>query len=125
LTSDEKARLAAEAADELKANQIVVLDVRGQTQIADFFVICSGTSDIHIRAIADRIIERMMENGVGKPRREGVEAAAWVLLDYGDVVVHIFDVEQREYYNLESFWSGARVLELTEEARGTAEPAGV
>jgi ribosome-associated protein len=123
LTSEEKARLAATAAQDLKANEVVVLDVQGQTQLADFFVVCSGTSDVHIRAIADAIIEKLRENGIEKPRREGVQAARWVLLDYEDVVVHIFSAEEREYYNLESFWSGARVLELTEEARGQHEPA--
>ena len=123
MTSEEKARLAAAAAEDLKATQIVVLDVEGQTHIADFFVICSGTSDTHIRAIADSVIEKLQENGAGKPRREGVQAAQWVLLDYDDVVVHVFSAEQREFYNLESFWSGARVLELTEEARGQRQPA--
>ncbi|HHX42249.1 MAG TPA: ribosome silencing factor [Armatimonadetes bacterium] len=123
LTSEEKARLAATAAQDLKANEVVVLDVQGQTQLADFFVVCSGTSDVHIRAIADAIIEKLRENGIEKPRREGVQAARWVLLDYDDVVVHIFSTEEREFYNLESFWSGARVLELTEESRGQREPA--
>ncbi|HOJ19950.1 MAG TPA: ribosome silencing factor, partial [Armatimonadota bacterium] len=102
MTSEEKARLAATAAQELKANEVVVLDVQGQTQLADFFVICSGTSDVHIRAIADKIIEKLRENGIEKPRREGVQAARWVLLDYEDVVVHIFSAEECEYYNLES-----------------------
>ena len=97
MTSEEKARLAATAAQELKANEVVVLDVQGQTQLADFFVICSGTSDVHIRAIADKIIEKLRENGIEKPRREGVQAARWVLLDYEDVVVHIFSAEEREY----------------------------
>lgn len=117
MTSEEKAKLAAEAAEELRANRIVILDVQDQTQIADYFVICSGTSDVHIRAIADKVIEKMVDAGLSKPRREGVEAASWVLLDYGDVIVHIFMPEVREYYNLESFWSGAKVIELVEESR--------
>ena len=99
LTSEEKARLAATAAQELKANEVVVLDVQGQTQLADFFVVCSGTSDVHIRAIADAIIEKLRENGIEKPRREGVQAARWVLLDYDDVVVHLLH-RGREHYNL-------------------------
>ncbi|MBI3945797.1 MAG: ribosome silencing factor [Armatimonadetes bacterium] len=121
MTAEEKVSLITEAADELKADRVVVLDVRGQTQIADFFIICSGTSDTHIRAIADRIIEKMREHGVEKPRREGMDVAQWVLLDYGDVVAHIFAPEEREYYNLESFWSGARVVELVERSRTREE----
>ncbi|HEX2998869.1 MAG TPA: RsfS/YbeB/iojap family protein, partial [Armatimonadota bacterium] len=61
-------------------------------------------------------IERLCEQSIGKPRREGVSAATWVLLDYGDVVVHIFAPEEREYYNLESFWSGAKVIEIMEQS---------
>lgn len=117
MTADEKVSVITEAANKLKADRVVVLDVQMQTQIADFFVICSGTSDTHIRAIAEEMIEKMREHGVSKPRREGLEAARWVLLDYGDVVVHIFAPEEREYYDLESFWSGARVVELLQASR--------
>ncbi len=123
MTSEEKARLAASAAEDLKANRIVVLDVQEQTHLADFFVVCSGTSDTHIRAIAGSIVDQMLDHGVGKPPREGMAAATWVLLDYGDVVVHIFMPEEREFYDLESFWSGARVLELTEQTRSEAATA--
>lgn len=123
LTAEEKANLVVTAADEMKANRIVLLDVRDQTQIADFFVICSGTSDTHIRAIANAIMDKMADNGLGKPRKEGLESALWVLLDYGDVVVHVFTPEERETYNLESFWSGAKVIEMVEESRTREEAA--
>jgi ribosome-associated protein len=107
-----KAQLVAQAADSLKAEQIVALDLRGLTIIADFFVICTGNSSIQIRSITDRIEDRMRDHGFRKLRKEGYQEATWILLDYGDVVVHIMAAEQREFYQLEAFWSEAPRLEL-------------
>lgn len=112
LDSEEKARLMVEAADAVRAEDVVVLDLRKLTIIADFFVICTGKSSIQQRAIADRIEEKLRERGVRKLRVEGYQEATWILLDYGDVVAHIMAAEQRAFYNLEEFWSSAPRLEL-------------
>ncbi len=94
------------AAEDKKANYITALDLRGKTIIADFFLICSGTSNIHIRSIADGIMEAMEKQGVRQRRIEGYSEATWVLLDYSDVIVHIMSEEQRDYYGLEKLWTG-------------------
>jgi len=112
LTSRERADLIAAAADDRRALDIVTLDLQGVTLIADFFVICSGTSDVHIRAIANGIEEAMKKShGVRPVAVQGRSQANWIILDYGDVVTHVFSQAEREYYDLESFWKHARVVE--------------
>lgn len=120
LDAEEKVRLIADAADAVRAEDIVVLDLRTLTIIADFFLICTGKSSIQLRAIADRIDERLREAGIRKPRIEGYQEATWILLDYGNVVCHLMAAEQRAFYRLEEFWAAAPQLELEllpEEAR--------
>lgn len=112
LSSEEKVRLMAAAADSLRASDILALDLRELTIIADFFLICTGNSSIQIRAIADRIEERLREQGEHKLRVEGYQEATWILLDYGDVVAHVMAAEQRAFYNLEAFWAKAPHLPL-------------
>lgn len=112
LSSQEKAVIVAEAADDKRALDIVTLDLQGITLIADYFVICSGTSDVHIRAIADGIEEKLKKDFRIRPVAiQGRVDALWIILDYGDVVVHVFSEAERAYYNLESFWKHARVVE--------------
>ena len=94
------------AADDKKANYITALDLRGKTLIADFFIICSGTSNIHIRSIADGVMEAMEKQGIRQRRIEGYSEATWVLLDYGDAIVHVMSEEQRSFYGLEKLWTG-------------------
>ena len=106
LTSERKTELILSALEDKKALDPVVLDVHGRTVMADFFVIASGTSQIHIRALIDAMIKKLADNGIKGKRIEGFEGGGWVLLDYGDVVVHIFSPEQREFYKLESYWTG-------------------
>ena len=84
----QKAALLCQSADELKALDIIVLDVRGQTIIADFFVMCSGTSTTHIQSIAEHAREQMREHGY-RARPEGAPASFWVVLDYGDAILHV------------------------------------
>jgi ribosome-associated protein len=110
--AEEKVHLMAAAADSVRASDILALDLRSLTIIADFFLICTGKSSIQIRAIADRIEERLREHGIRKLRIEGYQEATWILLDYGDVVAHVMADEQRAFYNLEEFWSSAPRLEL-------------
>ena len=120
LDVEERVRLIAAAADAVRAEDIEVLDIRELTIIADYFMICTGKSSIQLRAIADRIDERMREEGIRKPRIEGYQEATWILLDYGDIVCHLMAAEQRDFYNLEEFWNAAPRLPLDllpEEAR--------
>jgi ribosome-associated protein len=105
LPSEEKARLVLDAVEDRKAVDPVLLDLRDKSLLADFFLICSGTSNVHIRAIADRVLEKTDDLRLSKPRIEGQEIGQWVLLDYGDVVLHILDEESRERYKLEKFWT--------------------
>ncbi len=116
MTSEEKASLVASAADDKKAQDMVLLDLRGLTLMTDYFFICSGTSTTHIRTIVDGIVEKMKRSGMGGIRVEGYDAAIWALLDYGDVVVHVMAPEQRDYYQLESFWKDAKRVPLEEGA---------
>ena len=112
MDAEEKVRLMATVADAVRAEDIEVLDLRPLTIIADFFLICTGKSSIQLRAIADRIDDRMREAGIRKPRMEGYQEATWILLDYGDVVAHLMAAEQRDFYRLEEFWTAAPRLEL-------------
>lgn len=110
LTAEEKVEIIREAMDELKALDINVMQVSEKTHMTDYMVVCSGTSNIHIRAIADRVLERLKEHDIKGIRREGYSEARWVLMDFGDVVVHIFDPEDRKFYRLEDFWDRDKPL---------------
>ncbi len=106
------ARLASAAAQDKKAIDVLALDMRPFLAIVDYFVIASGTSTVHTRAIAQEVEERLAREGVRPARREGTRDGRWVLLDYGGVVVHIFHEEERDYYNLERYWQAAERLDL-------------
>jgi ribosome-associated protein len=112
---NEKMALILEALDAKKALDVVTLEVSRQTQMMDFLVVCTGTSNIHIRSLADGVIETMKEHGYKGVRAEGYNEARWVLLDYGDVVLHIFGEDDREFYRLEEFWKGAARIDLPAE----------
>jgi ribosome-associated protein len=99
----------AEVAEDRRAEDVVVLDLRGQTLVTDYFVICTGTSRVQIRAIVEAAAQVLAEAG-SHGVREGDEAAQWVLLDYGDVVVHVFGPEARAFYRLERLWADAPVV---------------
>lgn len=109
LSSRAKALLIAEVAEAKRAEDIVILDLRDQTLVTDYFVICTGTSRVQIRAIAEAVAEEL-ERQRFRGAREGDEAAQWVLMDYGDVVVHVFGPEARAFYRLERLWSDAAVV---------------
>ncbi len=119
LSGSEIAEIGAEAALDRKANEVVVLDLRGLSSVADFFIICSGNSDTHVEGIANIIEEKLDENGAKLWHREGGRRASWILLDYIDVIVHIFTEEAREFYSLERLWGDAPKTEYDEE---TGEP---
>jgi len=101
---------ACAAADSKKAKEIKVLDIRGISPITDYFVICSGSSSIQVKAIADEIEEKLMDEGFYFSHREGYNSARWILLDYGAVIVHVFHEEDRDFYNLERLWADAEVI---------------
>lgn len=117
----EIALLAAEAAADKKASDIVVLDVAETLVITAYFVIATGASDRQVKSIADEIEDQLRERGHVKPiGREGEREAKWVLLDFGDVVVHVFQPEERDFYRLEKLWSDAPRLELPASVTGPA-----
>jgi ribosome-associated protein len=116
---DEAEQLADEAVralDDRKGVDIVKIDLREITNcFCRFFVICHGTSNAHVSGLADNVLEVINETLGEKPTHvEGMNQATWVLLDYGDVVIHVFQEEQRAYYQLEDFWADARVTTLEE-----------
>jgi len=103
-------RRAVEAVEDLKANRIQVLDLRPVSDAADFFLIASGTSEGHVRGIADRVVEALGKAGVRPHHVEGVSGGRWVLLDFVDLVVHVFHPEARAFYRLERLWDDAPAL---------------
>ncbi|MBU4304669.1 MAG: ribosome silencing factor [Candidatus Omnitrophica bacterium] len=105
-----KALKIVSIAEEKKVVEPVILDVRKISTFCDFFVIVTGTSQMHIRSIADAIEEEMKKEGVRCNHREGDYASRWVVLDYASVVVHIFDEEMRSFYDLEHLWADASRL---------------
>lgn len=111
-----KLMIAAEAASERKAIDIVAIDIRKIASFAEFFLVCSGTSTRQVQAIADEVLEQMREKRDARPMHtEGMESGTWVLLDFGDVIVHIFTDEAREFYQLERLWRDAERVALPEE----------
>ncbi len=104
------ARAAVDAASDKKASDVLLLDIREITTIADYFVICSGNNARQIQAIADAITDALREQKVRLLNREGVAETGWLLLDFGDVIVHIFSPKEREYYHIERLWNEAKTV---------------
>ena len=115
LSPEEAVAAVTELAADRKALDIVQLDLRGMIGYADYFVICSGRTDRQTRAIHDAIHEGMKARGVLPRRVEGVSEAKWILMDYLDVVVHVFTPDTREYYRLEQLWGEAPSLSVEAE----------
>ncbi len=109
--------LVVGAADDLKARDLVALDLRGLTDATDCFVIASGTSDAHVRGIAQAVLERLEGAGVRAHHVEGLPVGRWVLLDFVDVVVHLFHPEARAFYQLERLWTDAPRLAIAAERK--------
>jgi len=100
----------ANALEEKKGEDILILDITGISSFTDFFVICSGTTDRMLKSLADTVLNRIQKvNGI-KPRIEGKAEGGWLLLDLGDVIVHLFSPDQRDFYRLEELWSQGKVL---------------
>ncbi len=104
------ARLAAALCQDMKANDVVLLDLQRVTDMTDFFVIASGTSDTHVRAIGEHLVTVLKKEGVRVHHTEGLQQGRWVLLDFVDFVVHIFHPTLRAFYQIERLWSDADVV---------------
>jgi len=111
-----KALRIAEAARERLAEDVVALDVRQAVSFADTFVVASGRSDRHVRSIGDAIAEALAESGEKPLGVEGYEEGRWLLMDFGDVIVHVFQPEVRRHYDLERLWSDATPMDVTPPA---------
>ena len=107
MTAARKAQRAARAALDRKAIDLVVLDVQGLSGVTDYFLVCSGRSTTHLKSIADAIREELKDDGVRPLHSEGSTESGWVLLDYGDVLMHVFLEDTRAYYALERLWGDA------------------
>lgn len=107
----DRAILCARAAEDKKAEEVLVLDISKLSSFTDYFVICSGVGEPHIRAISENVINQMAQAGIRTLGAEGLLEAKWALIDFGDVVVHVFDGETRKYYDLERLWIHAEEVE--------------
>ena len=110
LESLQLAKAAVDIASDKKAADVLLLDIRDITTIADYFVICNGTNTRQIQAIAESLQEELKKQGAQLLYREGVADTGWILLDFGDVIIHIFGPKEREYYRLERLWSEAKTV---------------
>ncbi|MEM9052634.1 MAG: ribosome silencing factor [Bacteroidota bacterium] len=114
ITSTQLSEHALEAIDEVKGKEVLSIDLRKiPNSVSDYFIICHGTSDTHVKAIARSVEKHLyLEIGENPLNKEGTDKADWILLDYFNVVVHIFKEEARRFYNLEKLWADADVKEL-------------
>ncbi|MBR2176205.1 MAG: ribosome silencing factor [Clostridia bacterium] len=112
MTSLETARLAAKALDSKKGLDIRIIKIRDISSIADYFVIATGTSNTHVKALADEVEYKLDEAGISVSAVEGQRNDTWILLDYIDVVVHVFSEDAREYYNLERLWEDGEQVDI-------------
>lgn len=113
IPGEELAQICANTALGTKAEELVILDVRGRTTFTEYFVIMSGTSTRHVQALAETIEGELRSKRVNTSRAEGLKEGKWVLLDFDDVVVHIFYHEERKFYDLEGLWGDARQIPIS------------
>lgn len=115
---DERLLIALEAASEKKALNTVVLDLREIASFTDYFLIFSGSNERQVQAISDEIFEKLKQAGTPAARVEGYKAAEWILLDYGDFIVHVFEDKARKFYDLERLWRDSKRVELPTDLSG-------
>ncbi len=106
-------KIAANALNEKKARQLSAVKISDLTVLCDYFLICTATSSTHIRALCDEVEEKLKENGVMPHHIEG-KATGWIALDYGEVIIHIFGANEREYYGLDKMWSDGTPIVMSE-----------
>jgi len=109
----DKAIKAANLADDKRADDIEIYDVSELTSMTEYFVICTAGAESQMKAISDELEEKFKEDGISPLHVEGYRSSSWVLYDYGDVIVHIFNKESRSFYSLERLWSDAKKIEFT------------
>jgi ribosome-associated protein len=109
--ADETLRLVLASLDDAKAEDSVTIDLTGKTSIGDYMVVTNGRSQRHVGAVADHVVKDLKKAGLGGVRVEGTPQCDWVLIDAGDVIVHVFRPDVRAFYNLEKMWSGSRTDE--------------
>ncbi len=111
IDTNQLAGIAAAALEEKKGEDLRILDIREISSLADYFLIASGKNKNQIQAMADEVEEKLEKAGFTLKHKEGYEEAAWILMDYRDVVIHIFDRENREFYQLEKIWGDAKTID--------------
>ena len=114
MTPKEMALLLAQAMDSKKGKDIRVLETDGVTTLADYFVLCSGSSAPQLKALADAGEKAMKDHGILPHHVEGHRGGTWILQDYGDVVIHVFDKEARAFYDLDRLWADAKTVDLSD-----------
>lgn len=107
----EMARIAYDALSDKKGENIQIIDISGVSVLADYFIITDGTSDSQIKALVENVDEKMTKAGYTLRQQEGLSSGSWVLMDYGDIIVHVFEKEKRAFYNLERIWSDGTPVE--------------
>lgn len=113
LTTEQKIEVIVKALDSKRAEDIQAIKIGDLTIIADYFIIADGTSNIHTKALAEEVEFKMTQLGIEPSRTEGYQGQTWIVLDYGDVVVHVFYKETRDYYNLERLWSDGTNVDIS------------
>jgi ribosome-associated protein len=124
LSAEEKAVFISRIAADKKAMDVVVLDMRDASSFTDYFLICSGGSERQVQSIADAIDEQLSRSGIASLGVEGYSEGRWVLMDYGDIIVHVFSRDTREFYDLERLWINASKVEVGHEIAGVAPRHG-
>ena len=124
MNSTDMARLAAGAALDIKALDPLILDLRGISSVAEFFVILTGTSNRHVVAVAENVMDVFKAVGIKALGDEGTREGKWVLLDYGEIVVHVFLEPVREYYDIERLWIDAPRLDLSSSVDSPGDAPG-
>ena len=114
LTTQQKLETIVKALDSKRAEDIQAIKIGDLTIIADYFVIADGTSNIHTKALAEEVEFKMTQLGIEPSRTEGYQGQTWIVLDYGDIVVHVFYKETRDHYNLERLWSDGTNVDISE-----------
>ena len=111
---DDILQIAHKALDDKFGEDIKIIDLRGVSTLADYFIITNGNSDAQVKALADEVAEKLAKAGLVMKSSEGYSSASWILLDFGDIIVHVFDKASREFYNLERIWGDAQTVPVGE-----------
>lgn len=114
LTDKQTIELIVKALDSKRAEDIQLIDIKDLTIVADYFVIANGTSNTQTKALADEVEFKLKQNGIEPIRSEGYQGGSWIVLDYGNIVVHVFYKETREYYNLERLWQDGDQIDISD-----------